>query len=239
MKPYREEGTKKEQVREMFDNIAPTYDTLNRTLSVGIDRLWRRRTVRMVRRVCPQRVLDVATGTGDLALALARAMNDCSVTGMDLSEGMLALAREKARREGLDERVEFLCGDAERMEFADGGFDAVTVAFGVRNFSDLHAGLCEIGRVLRRGGMVAVLELSIPGNPVIRWLYGIYSRTLMPLLGGAVSHDGAAYRYLPRSVEEFPSPEKFMDIMSQAGFADCRHTSLTFGTARIYTAIKP
>ena len=239
MKPYGEEGTKKEQVRDMFDNIAPTYDTLNHTLSAGIDRRWRRRTVRIVSRGCPQRVLDVATGTGDLAIALACALPQCRVTGVDLSEGMLALAREKARQAGLDERIDFRTGDAERLEAADGEFDAVTVAFGVRNFGDLTAGLREMLRVLRRGGTVAVLELSIPGNPIIRWLYGLYSRTVMPLLGGAVSRDRAAYRYLPESVEEFPSPERFVEIMAGAGFADCKYKSLTFGTARIYLARKP
>ena len=239
MKPYDKNTGKKEQVREMFDNIAPTYDTLNHTLSAGIDRWWRRRTVRIVGRHSPQRVLDVAAGTGDLTLALARAIPQCRVTGVDLSERMLEIAREKARRTGLETKTEFFAGDAERLEFADGGFDAVTVAFGVRNFGDIPAGLREIGRVLRSGGMVAVLELSIPRNPVVRWLYGLYSHSVMPLLGGAVSHDRAAYKYLPESVEEFPAPEKFLDIMTETGFSGCKYKSLTFGTARIYTATKP
>ena len=223
----------------MFDNIAPTYDALNHTLSAGIDRWWRRRAVRIVSRGCPQRVLDVATGTGDLAIALARRMPQCRVMGVDLSEGMLALAREKARQAALAERIEFVCGDAERLDAADGEFDAVTVAFGVRNFGDLAAGLREMRRVLRRGGVAAILELSIPRNPVIRWLYGLYSHSVMPLLGGAVSRDRAAYRYLPESVEEFPAPDKFLDIMAGAGFDDCKYKSLTFGTARIYLARKP
>ena len=239
MKPYREEGTKKEQVREMFDNIAPTYDTLNHTLSAGIDRRWRRRTVSIVQRCNPQRAADIAAGTGDLTIALAKAMPQCRVTGIDLSEGMLRIAREKAAGEGLDGRVEFVCGDAERLDFGDGGFDAVTVAFGVRNFGDITAGLREICRVLRSGGMVAILELSVPGNPVIRWLYGLYSHFVMPLLGGAVSRDRAAYRYLPESVEEFPAPDKFLNILVEAGFDGCKYKSLTFGTARIYTGVKP
>lgn len=239
MKPYGEEGTKKEQVREMFDNIAPTYDTLNHTLSAGIDRWWRRRAVRIVKRTLPRRVLDVATGTGDLAIALAKAVPQCRVTGVDLSEGMLALAREKARQAALAERIDFVCGDAERLEFDEGRFDAVTVAFGVRNFGDIAAGLCEMRRVLRSGGVAAILELSIPKNPIIRWLYGLYSHSVMPLLGGAVSRDRAAYRYLPESVEEFPSPEKFLNIMAEAGYVACRYKSLTFGTARIYLAEKP
>ena len=239
MKPYRDEGTKKDQVREMFDNIAPTYDTLNHTLSAGIDRWWRRRTVRMVGRRSPRRVLDLATGTGDLAIALARAIPQCEVTGVDLSEGMLRYAREKAAKAGLDDRMTFACGDAERLEFDDGRFDAVTVAFGVRNFGDIAAGLREICRVLRSGGEVAILELSIPKNRIIRWLYGLYSHSVMPLLGGAVSRDRAAYRYLPESVEEFPSPEKFLNILAEGGFTGCKYKSLTFGTARIYLASKP
>ena len=239
MKPYNNESGKKEQVREMFDNIAPTYDALNHTLSAGIDRWWRRRAVRIVARRTPQRVLDLATGTGDLALALARAIPQCSVTGVDLSEGMLQYAREKARRAEMDDRMTFACGDAERMEFDDGVFDAVTVAFGVRNFGDLQAGLREMGRVLRSGGQAVILELSIPKNPVIRWLYGLYSHSVMPLLGGAVSRDRAAYRYLPESVEEFPAPDKFLKILGEAGFAGCECRSLTFGTARIYVATKP
>ena len=239
MKPYRDEGTKKEQVREMFDNIAPTYDTLNHTLSAGVDRWWRRRTVRIVQRINPQRAADIAAGTGDLTIALAEAMPQCRVTGIDLSEGMLRIAREKAVVAGLGDRTEFVCGDAERLDFGDGEFDAVTVAFGVRNFGDIPAGLREICRVLRSGGMVAILELSIPENPVVRWLYGLYSHTVMPLLGGAVSRDRAAYRYLPESVEEFPAPEKFLKILAEAGFGGCKYKSLTFGTARIYTGVKP
>lgn len=239
MNPYNDESSKKEQVREMFDNIAPTYDRLNHTLSAGIDRMWRRRTVRIVSQCRPQRVLDLASGTGDLAIALAKAMPQCAVTGADISEGMLSLAREKARQAGLEGRIDFVCGDAERMEFADGTFDAVTVAFGVRNFGDIPAGLREMLRVLRSGGVAAVLELSVPKNPVVRRLYGVYAHTVLPLLGGAVSHDRAAYRYLPESVDEFPSPEKFLGIMAEAGFTGCRYRSLTFGTARIYTASKP
>ena len=239
MKPYDKDSSKKEQVREMFDNIAPTYDALNHTLSAGIDRWWRRRTVRIVRSGNPRSLLDVAAGTGDLTVALAKAMPQCRITGVDLSEGMLVIAREKAAEEGLDGRTKFVCGDAERLQFADGEFDAVTVAFGVRNFGDIPAGLREIGRVLRSGGMVAILELSIPKNRIIRWLYGLYSHTIMPLLGGVVSRDRAAYRYLPESVEEFPAPEKFLDILTAEGFTLCRYRSLTFGTARIYTAVKP
>ena len=238
MKPYDSERGKKEQVQQMFDNIAPTYDALNHTLSAGIDRLWRRRAVRIVAGRNPRRILDVASGTGDLALALARRMKDAKVTGADISEGMLAIAREKAGRAGLADRTEFVAGDAEALDFADGSFDAATVAFGVRNFGDIDAGLREIRRVLRSGGMLTVLELSTPRNRAVGWLYGVYAHRILPWVGGVVSKDRAAYRYLPESVDEFPAPGRFVEMMSEAGFNDCRTRSLTFGVARIYTGVK-
>lgn len=222
----------------MFDNIAPTYDALNHTLSAGIDRLWRRRAVRIVAGSNPRRILDVASGTGDLALALARRMKEAKVTGADISEGMLAIAREKAGRAGLADRTEFVAGDAEALDFADGSFDAATVAFGVRNFGDIDAGLREIRRVLRSGGMLTVLELSTPRNRAVGWLYGVYAHRILPWVGGMVSKDRAAYRYLPESVDEFPAPGRFVEMMSAAGFNDCRTRSLTFGVARIYTGVK-
>ena len=238
MKPYDSERGKKEQVQQMFDNIAPTYDALNHTLSAGIDRLWRRRAVRIVAGRNPRRILDVASGTGDLALALARRMKEAKVTGADISEGMLAIAREKAGRAGLADRTEFVAGDAEALDFADGSFDAATVAFGVRNFGDIDAGLREIRRVLRSGGMLTVLELSTPRNRAVGWLYGVYAHRILPWVGGVVSKDRAAYRYLPESVDEFPAPGRFVEMMSEAGFNDCRTRSLTFGVARIYTGVK-
>ena len=225
MKPYDTEQDKKEQVREMFDRIAPAYDRLNHTLSFQIDKLWRRHVVRIVRRMQPRRILDVATGTGDLALAMARRMRGVQVLGVDLSENMLAEARRKATACGLDERVVLSLGDAERLEVADASVDVVTVAFGVRNFGDLGAGLREIARVLKPGGKVVILEFSTPRNPLFRRVYGLYSHRLLPAIGGMISKDRKAYEYLPASVDEFPAPECFMAMMREAGFKDCRARS--------------
>ena len=171
MKPYRTEKTKKEEVREMFDRIAPAYDRLNHTLSFQIDKLWRRRVVRIVRRSSPRRILDVATGTGDLAIALAARIPDAHVLGIDLSEQMLEEARRKVVRRGLDERVLLEEGDAERLALGDGAVDVATVAFGVRNFGDLGTGLQELFRVIRPGGQVVILEFSTPSAPLFRALY--------------------------------------------------------------------
>ena len=176
----------------MFDNIAPRYDLLNHTLSFNIDRLWRRRVVREVAESRPERILDMATGTGDLAIELARRIPGAQVTGVDLSERMLAEARRKVAARGLAERVTLQQGDAEQLAAADASFDAATVAFGVRNFGDLHAGLCELARVLRPGGRIVILEFSQPRNRLFRALYEFYSFRILPLIGGAVSHDRQA-----------------------------------------------
>lgn len=237
MKPYDTDQSKTEQVRDMFDRIAPTYDTLNHTLSLNIDRWWRRRTVDIVERLHPGRILDVATGTGDLAIAMARRIAGARITGVDPSKGMLDVARRKVAACGLDERIVFVTGTAEQLA-ADGAFDAATVAFGVRNFGDLGAGLRQMARALRSGGTVVVLEFSTPPNPVVRWGYGIYSHRILPAIGGLVSHDRAAYRYLPESVDEFPAPARFLDIMREAGFDACTARSLSFGIAHIYTGVR-
>jgi demethylmenaquinone methyltransferase/2-methoxy-6-polyprenyl-1,4-benzoquinol methylase len=229
---------KKEQVERMFDDIAPTYDALNHLLSLGIDRGWRRRVVGMAAADSPHRVLDVATGTGDLAIALARKMPSASVVGVDISEGMLALGREKVARRGLDERVELQSGDAERLVFVGGEFDCVTVAFGVRNFGDIPRGLAEMQRVLRLGGRCFVLEFSEPRVPVFGWVYRLYFHRVLPLLGRLVSGDGGAYNYLPRSVGAFPSPERFSEMLREAGFGEIRTRRLTLGVAYIYEARK-
>ena len=234
MKPYNTDQTKKEEVREMFDNIAPKYDLLNHTLSMSIDRVWRRRVVGEVRRAKPGRILDVATGTGDLAIAMARRIRDVQVLGVDLSEQMLAVARRKIEARGLDGRIVLDRGDAERLAVADASVDVATVAFGVRNFGDLGAGLRELARTIKPGGKVVILEFSRPRNRVFRALYEFYSYKILPRIGGLVSRDKRAYEYLPASVGEFPAPEEFMAMMARAGFRNCRARSQSFGIARIY-----
>ena len=234
MKPYDTDQTKKEEVREMFDNIAPKYDLLNHTLSMSIDRVWRRRVVGEVRRAKPGRILDVATGTGDLAIAMARRIRDVQVLGVDLSEQMLAVARRKIEARGLDGRIVLDRGDAERLAVADASVDVATVAFGVRNFGDLGAGLRELARTIKPGGKVVILEFSRPRNRVFRALYEFYSYKILPRIGGLVSRDKRAYEYLPASVGEFPAPEEFMAMMARAGFRNCRARSQSFGIAQIY-----
>ena len=233
MKPYNTDQTKKEEVREMFDNIAPKYDLLNHTLSMSIDRVWRRRVVGEVRRAKPGRILDVATGTGDLAIAMARRIRDVQVLGVDLSEQMLAVARRKIEARGLDGRIVLDRGDAERLAVADASVDVATVAFGVRNFGDLGAGLRELARTIKPGGKVVILEFSRPRNRVFRALYEFYSYKILPRIGGLVSRDKRAYEYLPASVGEFPAPEEFMAMMARAGFRNCRARSQSFGIAQL------
>ena len=218
MKPYNNtDRTKKEEVREMFDNIAPKYDLLNHTLSMSIDRIWRRRVVRIVRRCRPHRILDVATGTGDLAIEMAR---------------------RKVTARGLDGRVVLDAGDAEHLHVADASVDVATVAFGVRNFGDLDAGLREMARTIKPGGKVVVLEFSRPRNRLFRALYEFYTYKILPRIGGMVSKDKRAYEYLPASVGEFPAPKEFMAMMERAGFRECRARSQSFGIAQIYTGQK-
>lgn len=239
MKPYNNtDRTKKEEVREMFDNIAPKYDLLNHTLSVNIDRIWRRRVVNEVRRAKPRRILDVATGTGDLAIAMARRIRDVQVLGVDLSEQMLVVAHRKVEARGLDNRIVLDRGDAEHLAVVDASVDVATVAFGVRNFGDLAAGLRELARTIKPGGKVVILEFSRPRNRAFRALYEFYSYKILPRIGGLVSRDKRAYEYLPASVGEFPAPEVFLKMMGEAGFSKCRARSQSFGIAQIYIGEK-
>ncbi|MEG1405883.1 MAG: bifunctional demethylmenaquinone methyltransferase/2-methoxy-6-polyprenyl-1,4-benzoquinol methylase UbiE [Alistipes sp.] len=235
MKPYnKSDQTKTEEVREMFDHIAPTYDRLNHTLSMNIDRVWRRRVVRIVRRCAPHRILDVATGTGDLAIAMAQRIHGSQVLGVDISKGMLDVARRKIIAAGIDERVVLDLGDAEHLSVADGSIDVATVAFGVRNFGDLEGGLREIARTVKVGGKIIVLEFSTPTNPLFRALYHLYNHRILPRIGGMISQDRSAYEYLPNSIEEFPAPAHFLQMMTAAGFHNCRARSQSFGIAQIY-----
>ena len=236
MKPYNQEESKKVQVRNMFNNIAPTYDRLNHILSVNIDRLWRRRVVRLVQKMKPQQILDVATGTGDLAIAMARKIEGCRILGVDLSEQMLAVAREKVAACGLSETIALAVGDAEHLEVADGSVDVATVAFGVRNFENLEQGLREMHRTIKEGGHIVILEFSTPRSRIFGSIYRWYSHKVLPKVGRLISRDGAAYDYLPSSVDEFPAPERFMDMLREAGFKSCKARSQSFGIAQIYTA---
>ncbi len=235
MNPY--DNKQSGSIEAMFDSIAPRYDLLNHLLSAGIDRRWRSAAVRTLRDGAPARVLDVATGTADMAIALARKLPGAAVVGVDLSEGMLARGRQKASHASLCGRITLQKGDAAGLEFADGEFDAATVAFGVRNFADMEGGLREIRRVLRPGGRLAILEFSTPRNSFFRRLYRLYFLRALPGIGGAVSGDRRAYDYLPSSVERFPHPERFLEILAAAGFADCRARALTGGIVYLYTGI--
>ena len=239
MKPYNQEQTKKEQVEEMFDNIAPTYDRLNHIMSLNIDRIWRRRVMRIIRRAKPQRIMDVATGTGDLAIAMARKVNEAHILGVDLSEEMLSEARKKIKRLELEKRISLEKGDAENLTMvASESVDAATVAFGVRNFENIERGLSEIYRTLRPGGKLVVLEFSMPKNRLVRWVYRQYAHRLLPRIGGMISKDKQAYTYLPDSVEEFPAPERFVEILKGVGFKSVKLSSQSFGIAYIYDATK-
>lgn len=239
MKPYNEEQSKKEQVEEMFDNIAPTYDRLNHIMSFNIDRVWRRRVMRIVRRSKARRIMDLATGTGDLAIAMAKRVDRTQILGIDLSEEMLAVARAKVQKQGLEERIMLEKGDAENLTMvADGSIDAVTVAFGVRNFENMERGLSEIYRTLRAEGKLVVLEFSMPKNRFVRWVYSYYAHRLLPRIGAMISKDRRAYTYLPESVEEFPAPESFAEILKSVGFSSVKLRSQSCGIAYIYEATK-
>lgn len=231
--------TKKNMVRDMFDHIAPTYDRLNHLLSFGIDRLWRRKTVRRVAAGHPRRILDLATGTGDLAVAMTRRMADAHVTGLDLSVEMLAYGQQKVERKGLADRIRLVEGDAEHLPFGSDEFDAVTIAFGIRNFGDMDAGLREAVRVLRSGGRICILEFSTPSGRLFGPLYRFYFHRILPRIGRMISHDDAAYRYLPDSVDHFPNNLLFLRRMERAGFTDCRSRRLMRGIAYIYEGVKP
>lgn len=224
-------------VRSLFDRIAPRYDLLNHVLSAGLDVVWRRKAVNRLAPFRPRRILDVATGTGDLAIAAARLKPE-TIVGIDLSEEMLRIAREKVTQRKLEHRVSLEQGDAEQLKFPDGSFDAVTVAFGVRNFSNLERGLRELYRVLVPGGIFVFLEFSQPRSSLIRLLYGWYSRAVIPLLGGLISKHREAYEYLPKTVSEFPDGEEMLSILRSIGFSTVAAYPLTFGIVTVYLAQK-
>jgi demethylmenaquinone methyltransferase/2-methoxy-6-polyprenyl-1,4-benzoquinol methylase len=229
---------KKQSVKVMFDNIAPTYDRLNHLLSFDVDRVWRKKVVKLVAKTEPRTILDVAAGTGDLAIELTTGLPGARITGVDISENMLAIGQRKVAERGLSERLTLETGDAESLGFGDEAFDSVTVAFGVRNFGDIEAGLREMCRVLKRGGSCFVLEFSEPTTPLFGWVYRIYFHRVLPLLGRIISKDHTAYTYLPDSVEGFPAPDRFVEMLREAGFSHIEKQRLTQGVAYIYKATK-
>lgn len=238
LNPYAGDEAKHEQIERMFDSIAPRYDLMNRLMTMGVDKAWRRNTVKAVAACHPSDILDIATGTGDLAIALARRIPLARITGVDLSAGMVAIGREKIERDGLSDRVTLEVADALKLPFDDNSFDAITVAFGVRNFEHLPQGYAEMHRVLRPGGKLVVLELTPPASAVVKPFYNLYTRGVIPLVGRVISHDASAYTYLPESIRAVPARRLMTDIMDSAGFRHSAFRSMTFGVCTLYTATK-
>ena len=237
--PYKDSGKdKKKQVAEMFDNIAEKYDFLNHFLSLNIDKIWRKKTVLLLKKTKPEKVLDIATGTGDLALEIYKRLKPDKITGVDISEGMLKVAREKIQRKKLSQVIDFRVGDSENLKFDDNYFDAVTVAFGVRNFANLKAGLKEMYRVLKPGGKIVILEFSQPEKFPVKQFYRFYSKYLLPFFGKLFSKDKSAYTYLPESVNAFPYGEKFLKILEETGFSSVGAKKFAFGISSVYYADK-
>ena len=229
---------KKEGVKKMFDNIAPDYDRLNHILSLNIDKNWRKKAVReLADEARPLNVLDVACGTGDFTIEIARKVpHGSTVVGVDISDGMIVVGLEKLAKLGIDAALEV--ADCEALPYEDNTFDRISVGFGVRNFEHLELGLSEMYRVLSPGGKLVILELSVPSNAFIRWCYKLYFLKILPFIGGLVSGDRSAYEYLPASVLRFPAPDKFMSIMKSAGFDVVEHRALTLGVCRMYIGKK-
>lgn len=232
-------GPQTEKIRALFDSIAKDYDKLNHILSLGVDKTWRKRAIKLIAEDRPQQILDVACGTGDFSIEIAEHTNpETIVTGLDLSSGMLAVMDRKVAEAGLSERIFTQQGNSEAMDFAADSFDRVTIAFGIRNFENREVALKEILRVLKPGGRLVILELSVPSNAVLRWCYKLYFMKVLPWIGGVVSGEKAAYSYLPASVIKFPGKEEWMSIMSSCGYRDVRHKAFTFGICRMYTGEK-
>ena len=241
--PYKDkDNSKREQVAEMFDNISPRYDFLNHLLSGGIDIYWRKRAIRLLKKAQSgatsfQTILDIATGTGDFAIE-ALALHPKKIIGVDISEGMLAVGRQKIQKLGKQDIIELRHGDSESLPFADNYFDAIIVSFGVRNFENLLAGLTEMQRVMRQGGTCVVVEFSKPKAFPFKQVYNFYFKYILPTVGKVVSKDQSAYTYLPESVQAFPDGNDFLTIFEKAGFTDTQCIPLTFGICSIYIGHK-
>ena len=236
--PYnKDKASKKEQVTKMFDSIAGRYDFLNHFLSLGIDIIWRKIAVREIAKINPELILDIATGTGDLAIEVSR-LKPTKIIGVDISNNMLDVGRKKMKDKSLDKVIDMQYGDSENLYFKDNSFDAVTAGFGVRNFENLNKGLSEMYRVMKVGGKLAILEPAEPTTFPFKQLYGLYFKFILPFVGNFFSKDDFAYSYLPESVAAFPSRTAFIKEMEKVGFKDSKFRSLTFGIAALYTATK-
>lgn len=238
IKPYDGEGEKGKLIEEMFDNIAPTYDTLNHRLSGNIDKGWRKKAIRQLQPFRPKQMLDIATGTGDFAILAAKELKPQHLIGADISEGMMAIGREKVKAVGLSDVISFQKEDCLNLSFPDNTFDAVTAAFGIRNFQNLDKGLAEICRVLKKGGHLSIVELTTPVKFPMKQLFRIYSNTFLLNYAKFISKDKSAYEYLNKTVEAFPQGEKMMEIFQKAGFAKSSFRRLTFGICTMYFAEK-
>lgn len=236
--PYKDSGLgKKEQVAQMFDTISGNYDGLNRVISFGIDVKWRKKVLKLVADKNPKTILDIATGTGDLAILMAQT-SATDIIGADISEGMMEVGRKKVAEKGLESKIKLVYGDSENLPFEDNYFDAITVAFGVRNFETLEKGLAEILRVLKPGGIFVILETSVPTKFPFKQGYNFYSKNLLPLIGRLFSKDRSAYAYLSESASVFPHGEALNNILRKIGFIEVKNMPQTFGVATIYSASK-
>ena len=238
VKPYTTDGSKKTQVGNMFDNIAPYYDFLNRFLSLGIDTIWRKKAIQQIRQDKPQVILDIATGTADVAIEMAKSLDAEKITGLDLSNEMLEIGRKKVKKRNLQTVIELIQGDSENLPFEDNTFDAITVAFGVRNFENLEAGLSEMQRVLKPDGKLVVLEFSRPTLFPFKQLFNLYFKYILPQIGRLTSKDPKAYKYLYESVQAFPDGDNFLKILEKTGFNSNQCIPLTLGICSIYTGQK-
>lgn len=237
--PYKDSSlNKKKQVEQMFDAISGHYDGLNRVISLGSDIKWRKKVVKMVAGKNPQSILDIATGTGDLAIQYANAIQATKIVGLDLSSGMLSVAKKKVADTPLDDKISFVQGDSEALPFEDESFDVISVSFGVRNFENLDKGLAEILRVLKKGGLFVILETSVPTKFPFKQGYHLYSKNVLPLVGRLFSKDKVAYKYLSESASVFPHGEALNNILKKIGFIEVQNKPQTFGVATIYTATK-
>ena len=237
--PFRHSAEgKKKQVETMFDKIAFRYDFLNRFLSAGIDMRWRKKAIKELLSLRPRNILDVATGTGDFAITSCLLLKPEKITGIDISEGMLDIGRQKIRKYGLEQQIELLNGDSEAILFGDSSFDAVTVAFGVRNFEDLERGLSEIYRVLKPGGKLVILEFSRPSLPLVKNIYNFYMKFIAAKIGRLISKNSEAYQYLNNSVQQFPEKQTFVNILNQLGYRHSFYKTLSLGICTIYCGEK-